>query len=85
LEDEEFEEWTQQWKTIDKDQKLTHIQTFFRMLLSDDSITFYYSFCRDDLIEEDCGWHCQKCQTCRDWREWHCPQCDKCNELFHLY
>jgi hypothetical protein len=81
LEDEEFQEWTKQWKKLDKDNKLAHIQIFFQMLLSDHSITFYYSFCRRDVVDEDCGWHCIKCQKCKDWREWHCQKCDRCKHL----
>jgi len=76
--DEDVEEWTEKWKTIGEDEKLAHIQTFFRMFLSNDVTTYYYSFCRKDLEQENCTWHCIKCQTCNDWREWHCEECDKC-------
>ncbi|CAF4774551.1 unnamed protein product, partial [Rotaria sp. Silwood2] len=47
------------------------------MLLSDDATMHYYSFCNDDLAEDDCDWHCTICKTCRDWREWHCDGCNK--------
>jgi hypothetical protein len=51
------------------------------MLLSDEATMRYYSFCNDDLAEEDCDWHCTICKTCRDWREWHCDGCNKCMYL----
>ncbi|CAF0779286.1 unnamed protein product [Adineta steineri] len=77
--EEDFEEWTQKWKMIDQDHKLAHMQTLFRMLLSDDETTGrYYSFCQDYLVQENLKWHCIKCQECMDWREWHCGICDKC-------
>jgi hypothetical protein len=82
--DDEFNEWIEKWNTIDKDEKLGHIQKFFRMLLSDDTTTFYYSFCENDLVEENCQWHCIKCQKCLDWREWHCGECDKCKYFIYL-
>ena len=54
-EDEDYKKWLQKWKRIeDKDEKLGHIQKFFRMLLSDESTMRYYSFCNEDLAEE--GW-----------------------------
>ncbi len=79
--DEEFKKWTKKWNRIEADEKLAHIQKFFRMLLSDDATTRYYSFCNDDLAEEDCDWHCSVCKQCRDWREWHCDGCNKCMYL----
>jgi len=39
---------------------------------------YWYSFCWDDVAQDDCTWHCDVCQTCRDWREWHCENCNKC-------
>ncbi len=39
---------------------------------------YYYSFCRKDLSEDNCTWHCIKCKQCFDWREWHCGECNKC-------
>ena len=67
------------WKRINEDEKLGHIQKFFQMLLSDDiEMSYYYSFCREDIEEENCTWHCIKCKECLDWREWHCGECNKC-------
>jgi hypothetical protein len=68
----------EEWQEIAEDKKLGHIQRFFRMLLSDDTTMYYYSFCQDGIEEEDCTWHCITCKKCRDWREWHCGECDKC-------
>ncbi len=39
---------------------------------------YYYSFCRDDVADDNCKWHCIKCKKCFNWREWHCGECDKC-------
>ncbi|CAF0761576.1 unnamed protein product [Adineta steineri] len=78
LDDEEFQEWTVEWKSTAKDERMPLIQSFLRMLLSEGGSTFYYSFCRNDIIEEDCGWHCIECRRCKDWREWHCKKCNKC-------
>ncbi|CAF1926645.1 unnamed protein product, partial [Rotaria magnacalcarata] len=76
--DEDFQKWSKKWNRIEANEKLSHIQKFFRMLLSDDATEHYYSFCNDDLAEDDCDWHCTICKTCRDWREWHCDGCNKC-------
>eukprot|EP00956_Cyclotella_meneghiniana_P034883 scaffold109059_cov23-Cyclotella_meneghiniana.AAC.1 len=38
----------------------------------------YYSFCREDLEQSMCTWHCKICKECKDWREWHCKGCNKC-------
>ncbi|CAF0929381.1 unnamed protein product [Adineta steineri] len=76
--DEDFKEWSQKWKQIEVDDKISHMQKLFRMLLSNDATTRYFSFCNDDLAEEDCDWHCSICKSCRDWREWHCDGCNKC-------
>jgi len=78
LDDDEFKKWSKKWNRIDAKEKLGHMQKFFRMLLSDDATTRYYSFCNDDMAEEDCDWHCTICKQCRDWREWHCDGCNKC-------
>ncbi|CAF1146498.1 unnamed protein product [Rotaria sordida] len=56
LDDEDFEEWIEKWNTIDKNEKLGHTQELFRMLLSNDATTYYYSFCENDVFEEDCNW-----------------------------
>ncbi len=39
---------------------------------------YWYSFCWDDVVQDNCTWHCDICGTCRDWREWHCEECNKC-------
>lgn len=38
----------------------------------------FYSFCRDEVEQENCTWHCNVCKECMDWREWHCDTCNKC-------
>lgn len=40
--------------------------------------SYYYSFCRDDLEQGNCTWHCKRCNKCQDWRTWHCKTCDRC-------
>ena len=76
--DEKFKRWTKKWNTINKEEELGHIQKFFRMLLSDDTTDYYYSFCRNDVEQDNCTWHCIKCQKCFSWRDWDCGECDKC-------
>ena len=39
---------------------------------------YWYSFCWNDVAQDDCTWHCDICNKCRDWREWHCDECNKC-------
>jgi hypothetical protein len=76
---EPFDEWTKKWDRIEINKKLDHTQKFFRMLLSDDTdMYYYYSFCRDDIFDYNCYWHCIKCKKCLGWKEWHCGECDKC-------
>ncbi|CAF3811790.1 unnamed protein product [Rotaria sp. Silwood1] len=52
--DEDLTEWTKKWQTIRENEKLSHTQKLFRMLLSDDKTMHYYSFCHNDLFQEDC-------------------------------
>ena len=40
---------------------------------------YWYSFCWEEVVQDDCTWHCDICRTCRDWREWHCENCNKCS------
>ena len=40
--------------------------------------SYYYSFCWNDVVQDDNTWHCEICNKCRDWREWHCVFCNKC-------
>lgn len=75
---EDFQKWTRKWQRIEEKDRLAHTQKFFRMLLSDQASPRYYSFCNEDMAEEDCDWHCTICKGCRDWREWHCDGCNKC-------
>jgi hypothetical protein len=39
---------------------------------------YWYSFCLDEVVQDDTTWHCETCGECRDWREWHCEKCNKC-------
>lgn len=79
--DDEFNEWLEEWKEIEPDEKLAHTQELFRMVLSDKVSTYYYSFCNDNIAEEDSDWHCRTCKTCHDWRVWHCQDCHQCMYL----
>jgi hypothetical protein len=72
--DNEFNEWLEEWKEIEPDEKLPHTQELFRMVSSDK----VSSFCNDDVAEEDSDWHCK---TCHDWRVWHCQDCHQCMYL----
>ena len=40
--------------------------------------SYWYSFCWDRVVQDNCSWHCDICRKCRDWRWWHCDVCDKC-------
>ncbi len=77
--DERFIKWNKKWDKIDDDdEQLVHLQKFFRMILSTNTASYYYSFCDDDVYQDNHQWHCIKCQKCLEWREWHCGECDKC-------
>jgi len=39
---------------------------------------YWYSFCWEWVVQDDCTWHCEDCHHCRDWREWHCDACGRC-------
>ncbi len=39
---------------------------------------YWYSFCWNHVVQDNCSWHCDICRACRDWREWHCPGCERC-------
>lgn len=39
---------------------------------------YYYSFCLEEVVEEDNTWHCKSCGTCRESSEWHCKKCNDC-------
>jgi len=39
---------------------------------------YYYSFCLDEVIDENSMWHCDACGSCRDDGEWHCKRCNTC-------
>lgn len=43
-----------------------------------DHVGLFYSFCRNDLEQDNCTWHCKVCKECKDWRDWHCKGCNKC-------
>ncbi len=82
--DDEFKKWSKKWKKIEANEKLDHMQEFFRMFLSNDTTSCYYSFCDDSFADENCDWHCITCKKCLDWREWHCGNCNKCNYIFDI-
>lgn len=42
------------------------------------NMDLYYSFCRQDLEQDTCTWHCRICKECKDWRDWHCKGCNRC-------
>ena len=83
--DEEIGEWAVKWNEVqeDEEKKLEHMETFFRMHLSDDVTMYYYSFCWKDFNEDSCQWHCLICKKCDDWREWHCGYCNKCKTIIY--
>ncbi|CAF3861201.1 unnamed protein product, partial [Rotaria sp. Silwood1] len=60
--DEEFADWMKQWCKISEYEEIEHIQKFFRMLLSDDTSNYYYSFCYNDVRRKDPHGFCNKCQ-----------------------
>eukprot|EP00985_Skeletonema_marinoi_P008803 scaffold4022_cov84-Skeletonema_marinoi.AAC.1 len=38
----------------------------------------FYSFCREEVEQSTCTWHCRVCKGCKDWRDWHCKGCNTC-------
>lgn len=80
LDDDDYKKWKHEEDKITAGQKLGHTQKLLRLILSHDPENLYYfSFCQDDLYNNDNAWHCITCQTCQEWDDWHCGQCDKCN------
>lgn len=70
---------------MDDDQKKKILQMDDATLVRDalsvgglDNGSHYFSFCRDDLEQSDCTWHCRICKGCMDWRDWHCKGCNTC-------
>ncbi len=39
---------------------------------------YWYSFCWNHVVQDNCSWHCDICRACRNWREWHCPGFERC-------
>jgi hypothetical protein len=39
---------------------------------------YYYSFCMNDVMDNNSMWHCHACGTCREDGEWHCKHCNEC-------
>lgn len=60
---------------------ISKMQELFRMVFSRSSDS-YYSFCYDDLLDNDSYWHCAICKRCDKWRTWHCEKCNKCKRFF---
>lgn len=89
--DSDIQEWTDKWNKMKEkaspEQVLAHTQKYFRMLLSDGSSQsqYSYSFCANDVLQENCVWHCVICQKCEGWRYWHCGQCNKCEFINMIF
>ena len=75
---EEFNEWAEKWDAVNEDEDLDYIQKLFRILLSNDTTTLFYSFCNEDVFEDNCQWHCIKGQKYCDCKKWHCEEGDEC-------
>lgn len=45
---------------------------------------YFYSFCWDEVVQDNDTWHCKDCKECRDWLEWHCKSCNICNSSTSL-
>ena len=39
---------------------------------------YWYSFCWEIVVQDNCTWHCKVCGQCQDWRVWHCENCNRC-------
>lgn len=76
---DELHEWKKQWidASLEK-QKKELVHRPLRHGLADEQRMFWYSFCRDAWVQDDCTWHCVDCGECNDWCEWHCVKCRKC-------
>lgn len=71
----------EEWEGDDAEKDdISKIQELFRMVFSKSS-DLYYSFCDDNLLEDDSYWHCSICKTCNKWRTWHCDKCNKCKRF----
>ena len=40
---------------------------------------YWFSFCWNDVVQDNQTWHCEICGECKDWREWHCDNCNRCS------
>ncbi|XP_037029931.1 uncharacterized protein LOC119069860 [Bradysia coprophila] len=68
----------EEWKDDDAEEDdISKTQELFRIVFSRSS-DLYYSFCDNELLEDDSYWHCDICKTCNKWRFWHCDKCNKC-------
>ncbi|CAF4236199.1 unnamed protein product, partial [Rotaria sordida] len=67
--DEEFADWMKQWCKISEYEEIEHIQKFFRMLVSNDTSNYYYSFCYNDVRRNDPHGFYNKCQKSWYYRE----------------
>lgn len=56
----------------------------FRMILSNNLRTCYYSFFENDVVEDNRSWHYTICKKCVEWREWKCHVCNKCKYFNNL-
>ena len=62
---------------MDEDERMLDDEQLLQLCLSNRG-SYFYSFCRHELEQKECTWHCKTCKTCQDWREWHCSGCNRC-------
>ena len=82
--DSDLVQWKKRWINrtpgdgVEKERLVQHLLRHGLGSEKDVHRAFYYSFCRDDWVQDSCIWHCPICNECNDWRDWHCRECNKC-------
>ena len=83
-------DWLGRWKKMNTDRSLTldgsaeHMQNLFRYLLAAGVSGHYFSFCKNEVVEQRRFWHCLQCAQpgCRKRELGHCERCDGCRRFF---
>lgn len=83
-------DWLGRWQKMNSDGSLTlelsaeHMQKLFRHLLASGMGGHYFSFCKDEVVEQRRYWHCLDCETpgCRTRDLGHCDRCGVCRRFF---
>jgi hypothetical protein len=84
-------DWLGCWQKMNTDGSLTldgsaeHMQKLFRYLLVSGMGGYYFSFCKNIVVEQRRYWHCLQCEDsgCRNREMGHCGRCKGCKRFFN--